>query len=343
MAEPGRAGDWYVWRLRTNGPMLAAFYRSNQPVVLFSLPVLAAALFAPAFWGVAPQAEGVMPLAGLVQRVLGGAPWLSAAAGLLLVVVAQLQLVALINDLELMDRRNHLVAFFLPVALAGFGPQGLYDPALLGLPFVLWSLRRAWGIANTGAALQPLFDAGLLAGLAALCYLPYAVVVVVIWASVSVIRPFAWREYVLPLLGCALLFYLAWGILRLSGSEPWLPLRTVMAVDAHPALLWRGAAQRVYTLLFVLVLLIALAAFNASFARSVMRGKNLRSAFMALALAMVMLMALLQLLKGSFPAVLAALPAAVLVSYAFLQPRRGWLAESGALALLALALWLRWT
>ncbi len=322
--------------------MLAALYRSNQPAALLSIPLLATALFLPVFWNAPEQGASAMPLAALAQQAIAGSRWLSGLAGLLLLMISQMQITSLLNDLELVDRRNHLAAFFFPVALAGLGGPGLFDPALLGLPLVLWSLRRAWGIANTGPALQPLFDAGLLAGLAALCYLPYAVVLVVIWASVSVIRPFAWREYALPLVACALLFYLAWAAQRLLGADSWLPLRTVMSPEPHAAMIWDGAAHRVFAAMLAIVLLVALAAFNSSFARSVIRGKNLRSAFMALALSLVVVMAVLQLLKGSFPVVLAALPAAVIAGYAFVQPRRMWLAESVMVLLLATALWVRW-
>lgn len=322
--------------------MLAAFFRSNQPAVLLAAPVLAVALFLPSFWHAPAVAAGGMPLAALAEDLIGASSVARALAGLVLLLVAVAQFVALVNDLELMERRNHLVAFLLPVVLAGCGGAGLYDPALLGLPLVLHALRRCWSISNTGGALKPLFDAGLLAGLAALCYLPYALVVIVVWASVSVIRPFSWREYVVPLLGVLVLFYLAWCALRLGGHGPWLPLRSVMLDDGHPARPWQDGAHKAFTGLLAATLLVALAAFNSSYAHSVMRGKNLRSAFMAFAFVLVVLMILLRLLKGSFPAILAAVPAGVLAGYALIQPRRAWLAELSALALLGLALWVRW-
>jgi hypothetical protein len=323
--------------------MIAAFFRSNQPSALIALPILVVALFLPVFWHQPVAPGSLMPVAAWLDGLLGASAVTHGVLGMVLLVVCVLQLGALINDLELMDRRNHLVAFLLPVVLAGCGGAGLYDPALLGLPFVLWALRLTWRIGNAGRALQPLFDAGLLLGIAMLCYLPYALLIVVIWASVSVIRPFAWREYVLPLIAVCLVFYITWGAHVLIGAAPWQPLRTVMVNDQHPADFFGGAASKAFTSLLTVVLLFALVAFNTGYARSVIRGKNLRSAFMALALTLVVTMVLLRLLKGSFPALLAALPAAVIAGYALLQVRRAWLSEAVAIALLTIALWVQWT
>lgn len=320
--------------------MLAAFFRSNQPAVLLAAPVVTALLFAPAFWQAPAVSQPAMPLAALLGNWLT-APWSRALAGIALVALVAIQLAALLNALELLDRRNHLAAVLLPVTLAGLGGPGCFDPALLGMPFVLMAMRRAWAITNTGSALSPLFDAGLLLGLAALCYLPYAFLLAVLWASASVIRPFAWREYALPALAMVLVFYLAWGVLRLADEPPWRPLLTVMQDDPHPFVAV-GGIRRAFIALLILLLLLGFAAFTRSYAQSVMRGKNLRSAVMALALALAVLMALLALLKGGFPAVLLAVPAAVLVSYLLLNPRHAWLGEAAAWSLAALALWIRW-
>jgi len=323
--------------------MLAAFFRSNQPAVLVSVPLVVVALFVPSFWHVPVQQGALMPLALLMQHWIGSSAWANALAGMALVSLATVQLSILVNAVELMDRRNHLVAIIFPLLLAGLGGTGCYDPALLGLPFVLFALRRAWSISNTGEALAALFDAALLIGLAALCYLPYAVLLVVLWISTSLIRPFAWREYVLPVVGLSLVFYIAWMALHLVGSAPWRPLLTVMPDDMAPAVLGQGLARKSFLVIAMPILLLALAAFYRSQAQSVMRGRNLRSAFMALALSLAVVMGLLTWLKGSFPAVLPALPAGGIAAYLFLNPKRRWLAELGLGAMLCAVLWVRWS
>lgn len=323
--------------------MLAGLFRSNQPAVLFAVPLLAAALFLPSFWVPAPAQTGLMPLAALVEHLLGASAWPRHLVAIALVVALAVQIAALVNGLELMDRRNHLAAFLFPVLLAGLADKAFYEPALLGMPLVLFALRRTWSISNMGGVLGVLFDSGFLLGIASLCYLPYAFLLVVVWASVSVIRPFAWREYVLPVIGIALVFYLAWAVLTLMDLTPWQPLLTMARFNAATASVLHPTAVRAgFWSVAGLVLLVALMAFSTGYARSVMRGKNLRSSFLAFTTALGVLAVLLGFLNGGFPPVLAATPLAVLCSYALLTPKRPWLAETSALLMLALALWVRW-
>lgn len=321
--------------------MIAAFFRSNQPAVMAAVPVILTALFLPAFWHPPPEAVAQMPLSALTRDLIGGAAWAHALLGIVLISVVAVQLTVMCNALELIDRRNHLVAITMPLVLAGLGGTA-YDPALLGMPFLLLAMRRSWSINNAGPALATLFDAGLLLGLATLCYLPYAFVLLAIWVSTSLIRPFNWREYLMPLLALLLVFYLAWMALYLIDPTPWHPMRTMMSAAEDPAMLWQGVARKSFMALLLPLLLIALSAFNRSHARSVIRGKNLRSAFMAFALSLCVIMGLLSVFKGSFPAVLAAVPAGVLLAYPLVSPKRDWLAETAILGLLALALWVRW-
>lgn len=261
--------------------------------------------------------------------------------GTLLTMVVAIQLCSLVNGADLMDRRNHLPALLLPLWMAGINHDAPYHPALLGMPLVLAALRLTLSMSNTGAVLRTLFDAGLLVGLAALCYMPFAFLLVMLWASVSVIRPFAWREYMLPAVAIALVFYLAWGVLHLVGRTPWYPLRTMAEASVNvpqPS----SPAHLLFLILGGALLLGALTMFMSSYARSVMRGKNLRSAFLSFAVALGVILGVEQFINGRFPAVVGAVPLAVITSYGLLAPRKQWLAEFAALGLLATACWERW-
>lgn len=323
--------------------MLIGLFRSNQPAVLMAVPVVVLGLYLPSLWNEPVHTGPLMPFSGLVVRALSAPGWLNGLSALLLVVLVGFQLALLLNALELLDRRNHLAAFLFPLMLAGVSDTAALDPALLGMPWVLMALRRTWSLANAGPALGRLFDAGSLIGIAALFYLPYVFMLFVIWASVSVIRPFAWREYVLPFLAVALVFYVVWGVLALLGHGAWMAMDTFRGPEVMRLELWGGPVRNGFVALVVILLLLGLAAFNHSYARSVMRGKNIRSGLMAFALALLIMMVLLVLIKGSCPAVLAAVPAGAIASYLFLSPRRSWMAELAAWTGLGLALWLHWT
>jgi hypothetical protein len=188
-----------------------------------------------------------------------------------------------------------------------------------------------------------MFDTGLLLGIAALWYYPYLFLVVVFWASLAVMRPFQWREYVMPVLAAAVVLFLAWGVMVLAGHGPWSPMRTI-ATASELALKHRSTLWLVFVLaVMVPMALWGMAAFSGLYQRSIMREKNVRSSFLALTLAMVVLIGLEMLLNRTFPAALLATPLATIYAYALIRPRREALAELAVIALFTGVLWMRWS
>ncbi len=323
--------------------MLAHLFRSNRPAILVGLLVLVPLLFARDLVSPVAPAGNVMPLFGAFRSLLGDAPWAIGAATLLLVTILAVQVNALANATDLVDRRNHLPALLFPLLLSAFDRSELLDPALTGMPFVLWALRRTWSVTNRSDARSELFDAGLLVGVAALFYLPYLFLVVVLWASVSVIRPFEWREYVLPLLGSAVAIYLGWGILHLLGHTPWRPLLTISDLGRETFTQpWPSGQRWLLHALLWPVMAVALYHYADSYQRGIMRVKNIRSGFLGFCVAIGVIMAGVWLLNQAFPPVLLAIPLSVVASYAFMSDRRAWLSESAMVCLLVLALWVQW-
>jgi hypothetical protein len=188
--------------------------------------------------------------------------------------------------------------------------------------------------------LARLFDTGLLIALAALCYLPYAFLLVAIWSGVSLVRPFAWREYVVPAVAVALVFYLCWAVLHLTGQSPWRPFLTISGAMATAFTC--SIPQRWFLAVAGLLLLFALLAFANDHRHSVIRGKNIRSSFLAFAFGTAVIVALPWFMLKSFSPTLVAVPISMLCGYPLLRPRWAWLAEIVVLGLVGLALWGRW-
>lgn len=326
--------------------MLAALFRSNRPAVLMGVPVVVFAVFGSSLGDPAPPGTEAMPLAEIAQRLLGSASWSTGLVGMLITSVIAIQLAGLSNNAELLGRRNHLPALLFPLLLAVLGRGGALDPlinggALLGMPLVILALDRTQSIADKGRSLGALFDAGVLLGIAAMFYLPYVFLVVVVWATTSVIRPFQWREYVIPVLGCALVFYMAWALLLLAGNDAWDPLRTVVQRSDRSPLVHRAwwIALNAWMIPMVVV---AFGGFVASYQHGVMRDKNLQSSFMAFFTGCGVIMGLSWFLVKDFPAVLLAAPMAIFLGHALIGTRRQLLSEGATYVLLGLALWAQW-
>ena len=322
--------------------MLVQLFRSNRPGVLLLLLAVVPALFWPHLLATAPELSGGMPLARLFGWLSGLGSWVHGAVVMAIVAILAIQVTVLMNETELAVRRNHLPGLLVPLAVALTIPPGAAGAAFLGTPFVIWSMHRTWSISSGGKALGALFDAGILIGLAALCYMPYAFLLVVVWASVSVIRPFQWREYLVPFLGIGVTFYLAWGIQFLMDAPPWDPLLTVAASTIGPGRTPEGYGWTV-GLVLVPLMFIAMLRFTEYYGRGVVREQNIRSAFIALALTLVLLGGLVQLITGLFPVAVVAVPGAILATFAFLGTRRAWVGEATVLCLLVLAIWSQYT
>lgn len=325
--------------------MLITLFRRNRPAALLLLPLLLLV-----FWpGARPSGADMptpsgpgMPLYGWADQLLTGTPWAGIVLGGLLVLGLAVLLNAVCNSTDLFGSYLYLPALVFPGLLA-LMPQGLRpDPAMLGMPFVLWGMWQVWSAGQRSTGLARYFDAGLLLGLATLIYLPYAFLVVAVWAALSVSRPFQWREYLLPLLGIMVMVFLAWGFGRLLGQPEWRPLLTIRA-HTPPEPWTMHWMHRLVLIAWALCCGIAsIYSFASSYGRSVMHGKNMRASFLAFSFTLALLAAFEYLLDGGIPPVLLAVPAAVLFSYPLARAKQiGW-AEGAVWLLFLLAAWGRW-
>lgn len=324
--------------------MLLRIFRSNRPAVLLLLLVWVPALFLPGLWRMQAAPVQGMPLYQLLLAPAAAWSWWPGMLTLLLVALCSVQLTWLGGTAELYKQQDHLPAMLFPLLLAALDPGRVLEPALVGLPFVIGGAARAWSIATSGKVLARLFDAGVLVGVAALLHLPYAFMVVVLWASISVIRPFQWREYMLATLGVVTPLYLAWAVHHLTDPAPWLPLHSVisgLSPEARAVGLPSWSVWLVRTDLLLLGL-VAVYKFADAYQRGVMREKNLRASFMAYFFASAVVYAALLALESSAPRVMVVAPLTLFIAYGLQVERRKALAELAVLLLLAVGLWARW-
>jgi hypothetical protein len=326
--------------------MFVRFFRQNQPIVLFALLPLVAVLWPGAkslAAAVALRPEGMPLYRGLVF-LCGTATWMLPVVAMLLVAGMAVQLNATLNGSDLYGRRNYLPALLFPLLLALFPVGMVGDPAMVGMPFVLWAVRRLWASQGAHRVIGPLFDAGLLIGMATLCYAPYAFLVVVFWSSISVMRPFHWREYLMPLLGALVLLGMVRGALYLFAPASWditdsfsRPTTGVQFLSS-PHWSW-GVLLLLLSIGFVVA---TVPSFAAGYSRGVMREKNTRASLLAIAFTFGLLDLFAWFVEGRSYPVLIALPLATFFTWPLLGAKRILWAELGVFALLGLGLWARW-
>ena len=333
--------------------MLTGFFRQDRPTAFLPLPLLVLLLWPGAGTvdggqlvvdhGFTAQMVTGMPFHAPVRWLLELSPWVAMGLSIVFLVGLAYSLNQMANESELYERRNHLPVILLPLLLA-LMPFGLIpDPALLGMGAVLWGLSRAWTAMGRQNIRSALFDAGLLLGIAGLFYLPYTFLIVVVWATLAVSRPFKFREYMLPPLGMAAILFLGWGVVHFVAPGLWHPVTSMHFPAGTPPPVPEHWMYNVILIAVLVVLALSIMiSFAAVYTHSVMREKNIRASFLAFAFAMSLLALFAWWLDRRIPPVLLAAPGALLLAYPLLQAKRkGW-ADAAIWSLLLLACWARW-
>lgn len=329
--------------------MILNFYRTNEALKVFTLPLLAGL-----FWVVyflkptLITVEHPMPLFALVQWLGSFGFWISGAVAIVLISIKAIILNKLFNQYEFTRRATALAPLLLVLMLSIYvSSHGLHPMHFLNL-FVLLILRRLLSIHRQNSVLSESFDAGLLAGVASLFYFPALLLVPFIWACLSVLRPFVWREYLLVFLGVLLpwLFALVWMLYDGDWSlfSHLIPYQGFDINAFFSQLIWID-----YALIAVNGLLLIAAArhFLAAVTASTKRERNVKQLFIILSVFLLLIFGT-SLFRESetYRLSLLSIPLAMLYTYYFFSAKRQVLASLlfyGWLVLAGVAQYLYWT
>ena len=189
--------------------MLLKAFRSNQPILLVFLPLLGLV-----FWPfkAGQQFQEIVyggPLFDLLMLWLADSFWLGQLLSLAAVYAGAVLINRIYNRFEFDERQIHLPALLYMLfgsfvtAIAGF------NPVLPALFLILLAIHRLLLTYRVPQAYSHTFDAGAIFGLAILLSPPMAVVLPAIWLALFRLRPFSWREWLIPLVGLGCVAWLA--------------------------------------------------------------------------------------------------------------------------------------
>jgi hypothetical protein len=211
---------------------LLRFFKSSLPAQLLALLILVLALRLPVLWlglpltaaelrgllvgerlhaGAMPYRDlydGTAPLAAAffagLEAVISRPVWLYRVLALVLLLAQALRLNAVFNRYEVHPERGYVAA--LTYLLLGSVSTDLdtLSPLLLGHTFIVFSLSALLPTSREGYDNRRLFRAGFLVGLAALCYFPLSLFIVVGLFAVIIFAASAFRSFLLFL--CGVLF-----------------------------------------------------------------------------------------------------------------------------------------
>ena len=188
--------------------MIIRTVREHQPLSLILIPVLGILLWLPGFIHPEFVAQKVyaldqvyMPFYDGLDQFFRQHAMVSVILGFLFSIGEAFLFNYLIYEHHILTKRSWLPALLF-VVLSGCTPGLLWlNPQLIASFFLLGALHFLLGTYRTDKAFGQVFNSGILIGIATLFYLPSIVFLFFAIATLIILRPFIWREWIILILG----------------------------------------------------------------------------------------------------------------------------------------------
>ena len=217
------------------------FFRDNA-LTGFRIILLTVLLWLPAFFTnesgplnvLGPQ----MPFYQWLADRLDGMIVTSLILALVLIFFQAFLLIRINAVFLLIQERTYLPSFFYLSLTSVYLPSMYLRPELFAGIAMVFSLLILLGIGKQEMESLGFFNVGIVIGTASLLFAPIIYFIVFCWIVALVIKPFRWRDYVYPVLGCALPFFFYGSVNYLFGGSAF-----DIIYDLRAALLWRDGGS----------------------------------------------------------------------------------------------------
>ncbi len=188
--------------------MLLKFLKTDQPEMLFFIPVFTALVWLYSFIE-APNYLFVfdphpMPMARIMEGLCASADWLCYLVTALLVILCGLMLIRVNTTFILIPDRSYLPAFMFIFLNALYLPLQGFNPVMGGLIFFILAMMKVFRSYHEKRLYTGMLTAGIYLGLASLFYAKFILFLPVLWIGLIILRTFQWREWVFSFIGLAL-------------------------------------------------------------------------------------------------------------------------------------------
>ncbi len=200
--------------------MILQLYKSNNPIVLALLPVVLVVLWLPGLLD--PVAIDFLSPSPAFQVINDALPivW-SKILAMVLIVVTGIVLNGIVNNNEIFDRTTYLPALLYVLCMSVFPDMQVLSPITFSNLFWALAFWRLFRIFRQVPSKQEAFDASVFLLLGGLFYFPSIVMFPIVWIALAVLRPFVWREWLMPLLAASLVL-IYWVVYILYADNPYL-------------------------------------------------------------------------------------------------------------------------
>lgn len=262
-----------------------------------------------------------------IQIGAGLPPSTNVLLTLILTLLQAFLLNRVVNHFNFLGKPNFLTALLFMTLVSLFLPFLVLSPTLICNFITIWMISKLFAIYKQADVKGLMFDLGMIVAIGSLIYFPFIVMLILLWIALIIFRPFIWREWVTPLLGFSVIYFLLGVVYYWLGRfeefrtifSPFTnPLPNTLHVDYHDYLV---------VVPIVIALLFFFAVLRDQYFRSVV---HIRKSFQ-------LLFYMLLLIVGSFYLnekidinhfLLCAPPLAIYLAYYFSFAKSKWLFES---------------
>lgn len=185
--------------------MISRFLKSNQPSVIILVILTGVLLWFYSFVdpiGISIPADGInMPFFNFLSSYIQYNSVLALAFTFILILLQGFLLVQFNRKYILINNRTYLPAFIYILISGSFVQEQRLNPALIGSVFLFIAIDFIYSTYRTDYALNKIYLAGFFISIASLFWAPLAVFVLIIWISLSILRAFVGREWIVGILG----------------------------------------------------------------------------------------------------------------------------------------------
>lgn len=127
---------------------------------------------------------------------------------LILTLLQALFLNKIINHFNFLGKPTFLTSLMFMTLVSLFLPFLVLSPTLICNFITIWMLSKLFNIYKQPDVKILMFDLGMIVAIGSLIYFPFIVMLLLLWISLIIFRPFIWREWVTPILGFGVIYFL---------------------------------------------------------------------------------------------------------------------------------------
>ncbi len=279
--------------------------------------------------------EGLVPvffepaLANLVGQPTANTlePEANVLLTLVLTLIQALFLNATVNRFGLMGKPSYLPALMYVTFASLLLPFLVLSPIIICNVISIWLIMKLLHLYRSADVKGVMFDLGVIVALGSLIYFPFIAMLALLWISLYLFRPFSWREWVIPIIGFATVYFLLGVVYFLVDRMD--EFYAVWAPFSHPfpTSLHMGTYDAFVLAPVVLILVLFLSVLTRLFSKNVVHVRK----------TVIMLFYMVLIVSGSFYLnreldvnhfLLAVPPLAIYAAYYFSLATKRWFYES---------------